>query len=204
MGAALAAVGVAGPWGGLDPERALGWLALWALPAGVLAARSDRPWRVVLLAPVLLGVFVAPALEVPDPIGGGAAAAGLYALGVGLGLGLATTAWRAAGAAWLTAVALAGLPSLAGVGSPAPWPPALAARLLDVSPIGLVAESAGIDWMRHATVYDPVGSSSIGPELRAAWPGRLAGAAVLLLGCLSALTGGLAARAPRTVPRPPE
>lgn len=64
-----------------------------------------------------------------------------------------------------------------------PWSPEVAARLLDLSPMTLLMESAGVDWMRHPAIYEAAGTDRIGPGLRSVFRGPVAGSATLLVGC---------------------
>lgn len=176
--------------GGPPEPLGLAWLALWALPAGVLAAGLGRAallpplgWAaVVCTAPT--GPWAAPAL------------AGLFSAGCALGHARPATRVGDSGVALLVLALLAGLPALGGLTEPAPWSPALTARLLDLSPVVLVVESAGVDWLRHPAVYGPAGGDALGPDLRGPWSGALAGPVLLLVGC-ALLAATVARRAPR-------
>ena len=86
----------------------------------------------------------------------------------------------------LIAGALSLAPTLGGA-LERPWPPSVTARLLDASPVAWVAESAGIDWMRHPAVYDAAGTAHIGPDLRSGRRSWLAAVGLLVVGCLSSL-----------------
>jgi hypothetical protein len=68
-------------------------------------------------------------------------------------------------------------------------PPALAARLLDLSPVTLLAECSGLDWMRHPAVYAPAGAADIDPATRVAFSGALAGPIAFVVGCALATLG---------------
>ncbi|MBM3978539.1 MAG: hypothetical protein FJ299_16320 [Planctomycetes bacterium] len=94
-------------------------------------------------------------------------------LGV-LGLGLAL---------WPVAPGISGLP----------WPPSLASLALDCSPVTLVVEASGIDWMRTAGLYDAAGTDRLE---RAAWAGELAGPGALVLGCAALGVAALVRRSP--------
>jgi len=182
--------------GAWNPVAELAWLALAAPALGVLAGGlALRRWA--LLPPSLWGLgLVLAARGRPDlsALDGALAAAGLYGLGAGLGAGCAARPWRAAGATLLVTGLLAALPGGGGA-LERPWPPRVAARLLDLSPVTLVLECAGLDWMRHPATYGPAGTMDIGPELRSAWRGSGAALAILLAGGASVLAGGaLAAR----------
>jgi len=176
VGAALAAAplgALAGTWG------AVGVLAVglaWA--ASPTLGFGGGPWALA----ALLGLAA-----------GGRAAASLTAL-----LGAGRTG-RPHGAAALGLLVLgAGLHGLAtrgGLGR-APWPPQVAARALDLSPATLVAECAGLDWLRRPAIYNPAGADSIGPTERAPYEPALAGGLALVLGC--ALWGAAASAARRS------
>lgn len=195
----LGAVGLAGalpPGGRGDPALALAWLALWATPAGCLAAARGpgRAW----LAPAVWSGGLALLLggAAPELPWGLAAGAGLFGLGAGLGARDPRAALARAAALLLGGALLAALPSCGGVAGEAPWSPVLAARWLDASPASLVVECAGIDWMRHPAVYAPVGADAIGPQLRLPWRGSLAGPTVLMVGCALAWWGARASARP--------
>ena len=148
----------------------LAWLALWALPAGFLAA-SAAIGRLAALPPLLwavLGVAVGSGLD--DPVGGVLAVAGLYALGFALGRLWPGRALVGAGLLLLGTGLLTALPS-AGGALEQPWPALVTARLLDLSPVVWVFESAGVDWMRHPSVYELAGAGDLDPDLRVAWGG---------------------------------
>ena len=97
---------------------------------------------------------------------------------------------------------LSSLASLGGLWRGVPWPPEVAARLLDLSPVTLTAESAGVDWMRHSFVYEAAGTASIGPELRSAW-GSLAGPVCFVVGCALVFAVRLRERRARGLETPP-
>ncbi len=170
------------------------WLALVAPCCGALAAprsgdvapRSGSR-RLALVPPTL---WLLLALALPHAALPAAPAAWLV---VGL---LYAIGWACGGRTGvpalllLTSLSLCALPTWGGLGT-SPWPAALGARFLDLSPTALVLESGGLDWMRHPAIYDPVGSSSIGPELRAPWRAPLASAVLVVVGCLAFAVGRL-------------
>ncbi|MCP3919450.1 MAG: hypothetical protein GY711_28260 [bacterium] len=172
-----------------DTALSLAWLALVAVPVGWGLGAARTPPAVALLAPLAWLACGAFFLSPPTLALAGAAWTGLAACGYAGGVlaprGTFVAALVCAGACWLP-----------GLG----WSPPVAARLLDLSPATLVIESAGIDWMRHPAVYEPVGADAIGPELRLPWRGKLAGPVVLLVGCTLTL---VARRTARIVPCPP-
>jgi hypothetical protein len=81
---------------------------------------------------------------------------------------------------------LAALP-LAGLVLKEAWRPDVAARILDMAPTTLVAEVAGVDWMRHTPVYDGSSTVDIDPGMRAPYGWRLAGVVVFAFGSAAAL-----------------
>jgi hypothetical protein len=203
-GAALTAGGLPGLLpggaGAFDPLALAAWLALVAAPLGVLAGgclagalragRGARALTWVLAAPIcwalalaLTAAGEAGAARLPEPLAAAIAVGGLWALGIGLGaLGGPRRAGPWAALTALLALLLALLPTGAGALAQ-PWPPALAARLLDLSPLTFVLERAGLDWMRHPAVYDALGAASIGPDLRRAGSGALAPGLLSVVGC---------------------
>lgn len=181
--------------GALDPVALAAWLALVALPLGVLSGGAlvaggaaawlaalgpPLPWAALLLWTAGAG---AGASRLPAPLPALIAIGGLWALGLGLGAaGGPARAWRLAALAALWGLALALLPTGGGALAQ-PWPPYLAARLLDLSPLAFVLERGGLDWMRHPWVYDALGAADIGPDLRAAGSGALAPGLLAVVGC---------------------
>jgi len=191
----VAAVGAAPAAWSSDPIAVLAWLGLWSAPAGFLCgALGLALWPGGLAVPgswmgIVTLADASSTVDLPQPVWGVLVVTGLFAAGLGVGACLgARHLWSGTAAFLIVAALLAGLPHKAGLAAE-PWPPATAARLLDVSPVSLVVESAGVDWMRHSAVYEPVGTSSMGPDLRTAWRGFLAGPTVLLVGCVLALVG---------------
>ena len=188
-----AAVGVAGALAaGGDPVSLLVWLALLAPAAGYLCGAlgvgllpfglaAPGVWMVALV--VLDGLSPG---ELPTPFWAALVWTGLFAGGAGAGrLGrrfAGDAGWAGAGLLLLGATLLTALPGRGGAAD-APWPPAAARVLLDLSPATLVVESAGVDWMRHPAVYDPAGTDRF---QRPAYRGELAGPLALLVGCVLA------------------
>jgi len=191
LAGALVLAGTLGVWPsaaqGADPVAALFWLSVLAPCAGALAAASGvlllpLGWLVPVLwtLPVLWASH--PARPLPSPLWSLLAWTGLFAAGSALGEAARRRGWNirsAAALALVAAGALAVLPARAALDA-RPWPPSVARALLDLSPSALVIECAGVDWMRHAAVYDPAGTDRFA---RRPWPGELAGPAVLLVGC---------------------
>jgi hypothetical protein len=210
--AALAALGaLAG-----RPEGALLWCLVCALCAPLALApltegsfdRAPAPtghapsWRAPLCGLVLAAAAwsviefrhggvprVVPALAL---LGGVAFAASAVA-------GAAPRA--AARSAPLVAAALAvasHLPDLFGhdPGAFARLDPRLGAFVLDLQPAALVAETAGLDWMRHGRVYEAAGTDWFS-DLRRPHDGTLAALVALVVGCLAlAVARRRAARVP--------
>lgn len=154
------------------------WASLAAWPAGALCAR--RPLALAALVPILVGV----PLVLGSAPWAGAALGGLALVGFAAGRCL-RRAGPVALLGFLLAAGLHALPTRGGLGA-APWPPAVAARALDLAPSVLVAEAAGFDWLRRPAVYGPAGADAIGPSLRAPWHPALAGGTALVLGCVAA------------------
>ncbi|HJP00281.1 MAG TPA: hypothetical protein QF764_00755 [Planctomycetota bacterium] len=182
--------------GDLDPVALLAWLALVSTGLGILAgAWLPRVTALLVLLPWWAAVHgIGLNSGLPDPSGAWWAVAGLFTLGWGVGLVCRRSAMRAAGAAFLLCGLLTALPG--GGGELArPWSPPVAARLLDLSPVAVVLECGGLDFMRHPEVYGPAGTMDFGPELRSAW--RAPGAAVPLLLLGLAFAGLAFLRAPR-------
>jgi hypothetical protein len=168
-----------------DPVVLLVWIALIAPAAGcACAALGVRPLPFAAVVPgswmtlvALVGAFSERTL--PTPLWGSLAFAGLFFFGGALG---ALWARRVASSAGLVllATALAMVAPCRGSFADSPWPPAVASKLLDLSPATLVIECSGLDWMRHPSIYGPVGTDRFERE---AWNGPLTGSIVLALGC---------------------
>jgi hypothetical protein len=199
--ASLALVGaLPGSRGEPDACALLAWLALTGPAAGALAGGLRlAPWPHAAAVPgawamLLVCADAAGARDLPSPAWALLAAAGLFALGFAAGRALPAHArWRAAAAALGVAALLTLLP-LAGGLLAAPWPPRLAAALLDLSPLTLLAECAGLDWLRHPAVYAPAGSVDIDPGLRAPYAPALASATAFVVGCAAVAAAELGAR----------
>jgi hypothetical protein len=174
-----------------QPLAHLAWLALVAPALGMLAARAlpALAAAVVPLAWLLPLVAVARGAP-PTPWWGWCVAAGLYGAGFACAALVRANAWGLAGGALLATLCLSLAPARAAYAQ-APWPARVSRALLELSPTALALESAGVDWMRHATVYEPVGTDRFE---RRAWRGTLAGPTLLLVGYLSAAAAQLASR----------
>lgn len=195
--------GLSGP-GGQDTATGIAQLSLAVLPASLLFASVPGRRLLALALVVVSSLLPLAMLAVPDGTGLAVVLASLGLLGGALGRLVRAERALAAAAILLSMQAvLELLPGLGGVLGPAPWSPAVAAHLLDAAPSSWLVEAAGLDWMRHERIYDPVGSSSIGPDLRLALRPTLAGKALLLGSCAIAFALGelLRARHPTLEPR---
>jgi hypothetical protein len=195
--------------GRTDPFVAPVTWSLLALPCGVAAgACGARLWPFGLLPPVvwMLGyAFAQLSLErpAPTPAWAGLATAGLYALGAAVGALTAPRVWPGAAAALAFAAVLVALPGRAGI-TERTWAessPRAARWLLDASPATLVVECAGLDWMRHRSVYHPAGTDWFS-DVRRPYRGALAAPVVLVVGCgLAWLARRSARRTDTSAPR---
>jgi hypothetical protein len=197
--AAIGALGaLPGSRSGPDPVALLVWLALWSAPAGFLCgAGKVAKAPLALLAPGLWMGLVAlvdglSPRDLPSPAWAALAWTGLYAAGFGCGRLAPGRGLAGAGALFLLAGFLSALPIAAGSLGGA-LPPEVSARLLDLAPTTLLAECAGLDWLRHPAIYDAAGTADIDPALRHAFRGPLAGPLAFVVGCaLAALGAGIA------------
>jgi len=196
--------------GWTDPGACWSWPALLTLPAGwqLGARRATHAWLVPLAWALAARLALGSDAGAVDVAAAAAALAGLLAAAWGLAAGFACAAWPGAGVA-LLASALASAAALRGTWAGESWSeagsPRLAAALLDAAPPSLVAEVAGVDWMRHPAVYEPAGSEWFS-DRRAPYRAELAAPTVLLVGCaLAALgrrrSGVVARRDPALPPR---
>ena len=207
----LAAVGALGALpgsrGGPDPVALLAWLALLAAPAGFACGNfGARHWALSAIPPaawmgLLAIVDGLSARDLPSPTWAALAWTGLYAAGYGAGRLAPRAGFSGVGALFLAGALLAALPILPGFLG-APLPPKIAAQLLDLSPATLLAESAGLDWMRHPAIYAPAGAADIDPATRVAYRGALAGPLAFVVGCALAVLGEGIARARARNPTP--
>jgi hypothetical protein len=197
---ACAAVGaVPALLGQRDPVLALAWLAAVCFPLGVFAGALRLPaWPFGLAVPgvwmvLLAGIDARAGGRVPAPLWSAAAWTGLFAVGAAIGSRGRARPWRALGLALLFTGPLAlwpmaggGARGLLGGRPPGEASPEVASRLFDLSPVTLVVECGGVDWMRHRAVYPSAGTEWFS-DRRRPFRGRLAGSAVLLVGCLGLL-----------------
>lgn len=173
-----------GPEGNVsDPLVLLVWLALVAPATGAAAARLGLAlWPNGLAlggtwAALLVAIAGTSERVVATPFWGALVVFGLVVAGYALGRALerkvlALTVLLAT----LALVALPGIPGRFGL----PWSPPTAATLLDLSPATLAVEASGIDWMRTAGVYGPVGADRLS---RSPWTPELAGPLTVLVAC---------------------
>ncbi len=206
LGLALAVAAVAlpgalpGSRGEPDAVAFLVWLALVAPAAGAVAgairlaiwphaAVVPGAWMLMFVAVDALG-----ARDLATPIWAALAVMGLFAAGFAVGrLVPISLRWRAPAAVLAVTVA-AVLAPVAGAVLRAPWPAEASARLLDLSPATLLAESAGVDWLRHPAVYDAAGAVDIDPRSRSPYAPALAGGIAFVLGCTFAAAAEAFAR----------
>ncbi|MDF1838981.1 MAG: hypothetical protein P1V35_14010 [Planctomycetota bacterium] len=168
----------------------LWWAAVFAPCAGAWVTCIPQRWgRALGLGSWCLAwLYLGRDLPLSPRVAGLGALLGLMSLGGFLGiLGAGSKAQPLTGA-WIALalpVFLIGLPAGFWLFTDPPWPPAVAARMLDLSPAALMMESAGVDFLRLSAIYGPVGADSMDPNLRLAW-GNLAGWGGCVLGlCLA-------------------
>jgi hypothetical protein len=201
---ALGALGTLPGEHGPDPLAELAWIAIVALPCGLgCGALGLRAWPFAASVPALWMIALALAGATSEralatPVWAALGWTGLFAAGWGIARA-SEAGVRLCAAGLCLAVLLSVLPA-AGAFLGQPWPPPVAARLLDLSPVSVCVESAGVDWLRHPAVYEPAGALDIDPGLRHPFRGGLAGPALLLLGCALAAFGAARARARERVP----
>jgi len=204
---ALAFVGALGAWPGAhgepDPLALIVWLSIVAVPCGAFAGASGlRIWPLAPVAPAcwLAAIGIADGLsrrDLPAPAWVSAAVFGLFAIGFACGRVAPALRWRGTAALLLLSSALVGA-ALLGLVLRTPWPVRVNALLLDLSPATLLAECAGLDWMRHPVVYDAANTVDIDPLSRVARSAPLAGGIVFVVGCALALVAERRARRVRS------
>lgn len=196
---ALGALGALPGEHGPDPLAELAWLAIVALPCGLgCGALELRAWPFAASVPALwmIALALAGAMSeraLPTPVWAALAWTGLFA--AGWGIARASAAGVRQCAVGLCLALLVSVLPAAGSFLGRPWPPKVAARLLDLSPVSVCMESAGVDWLRHPSIYEPAGALDIDPGLRQPFRGKLAGPGLLLLGCALAAFGAARAHA---------
>lgn len=196
----ISTVGIVGAWpldsargaqapATADPVALLVWLALIAPAAGcACAALGVRAWPYGAVVPgawmslvALVGAFSDRTL--PTPLWGSFAFAGLFFAGCAVG-----ELWGGRLAAMSGTVLLATALAIAlpcrGAFASTPWPPNVARTLLDLSPATLVVECSGLDWMRHPSIYGPVGTDRFERE---PLHGPLVASIALAVGCAASL-----------------
>ncbi len=172
------------------------WLSLWAPVAGTLSTglkRSRWAWSIPLLWGLAL-LYGPPSATYP--LRGALVVAALYFAG-SVSCPGGAWAWSRAGLWLLLGSLLCALPAAGGVWAALP-PSNWVSASLDLSPVVLVCEHAGFDWMRHISVYEQAGAGDLGPEQRMAWSGaRLPWLAFGFFACLALLRRG---QKPSTLP----
>ncbi len=189
---ALSALGLLGLLPGLfqsestgEPVVLMAWLAVAAPAIGCIGGKLRlRYWPLGFVGPAIwMGVYSVIAASLlhaaPTPIYAALVWAGLVALGWAIGVGLPQLGWGGPGVLLLASASLAGLSTFVTLlGDSASQ--SFIALAIDASPITCVMESAGLDWMRHASIYELAGS--LPPDARTPYRGMLAGPLCLLVG----------------------
>jgi hypothetical protein len=170
---------------GLDACLMLGWAALVAPALGAIAAQHTRgvfAWAVLgwVWAQCALVLAFSERI-VPDPA---CACAVIAALGL-CGHALARAFGVRATTLLVISTGLCLLPSIPGWIGEA-LPPQHSALILDLSPWTWVMEAAGLDWLRHAAIYEPAGALDIDPGLRQAFQPLPTALSMALIALLSA------------------
>ncbi len=207
--AATTVLGLLGAWPraatGSDPLALVAWLVLVGPALGFLAgAHGVRLLPLGLLAPglwlaALVQADLAGERDLVAPLAPGLLVCGLYLLGLGLGALAcacgpvpAARAARGAGLLAFATLALAVAPLvpgvLAGESGLAASRPGVARVLLAASPLGVAFDAAAWDWT-HANppTYRLAGVDWVARTSRGGPRGRLAAAALVVVGCLSAV-----------------
>lgn len=186
-----------------DPIALLLWLAVAAPALGVLAGGTDLPgwpWSAAIPAGWMLGFALCAATSrrvVPTPVWPALVWTGTFFAGWALGRARGSASVRNAAVVAIAALVLCALPVGAGLVD-APFTPEATARMLDLAPTSWLVESAGVDWMRHPSVYEPAHAFDVGPELRSSFRGALAGPLAVLVGCALAFAAARARAGRRT------
>lgn len=173
-----------------QPTGAVLWVAAVAL---VLAPACRAPRRGLWIAPLLflaVGWATLTAAQVPQPFPAAVLATALLAAGAALAARGPAVARAALPFVAGLAVLLAALPDLFGA-APAAWARVdggAGARLLDLSPATWFVEAAGIDWMRHPSVYAPAGTDWFS-DARAPFDGTVLAAVASLVAAILVATG---------------
>ncbi len=193
--------------GQFDAVVWMAWVAVISLPTGAYAGASGlRAWPFGLAIPgswmvILAWLGGSSPSALPEPAWGAAAWTGLFVIGMAVGAAVRSNPWRCAGgslalAALCSVLPVSGTPALGLYGgrSLGQVDPQFAAVAFDTSPITLVIESAGADWMRHRAVYEAAGTEWFS-DRREPYRGKVAASLVLLLGYLGILLTRSRARA---------
>jgi hypothetical protein len=198
---------VPGATGDTDPLGMLVWLTLLApaagaacgavglriLPYGLVVPGS---WASMLFAAILLSDG-----DLPAPVWGAAAIAGLFGLGVAVGAACPGRPIELAAAGLFAGIVMLGLSVQLGIPdatSLARTHPRIARVFLELQPVVLVSECAGCDWVRtQPQVYARSGVEWLP---RRPYRGPLAGSVALVVGC--ALGEALVRRSSRRVRDP--
>ncbi len=164
---ALLAPSAAGPF---DLAALLAWLA-WCAPAvGLLAGRRPGRGATFLTCAVgwalcvVLAVHLGPQRQVlaslPRALAGLGFPLGALAAGLGFGRWLPRRGPLLAYLVLASGLLASGASVLGGLGGAplARRAPTAAARALDLAPTTLTLEAAGVDWMRHPSIYEPAGT----------------------------------------------
>ena len=193
---ALAGLAAALPRAGGEPDplALVAWLVLIAPAAGfACGALGVRlyPWGLAVPAVwmvALVQVDLASQRDLVEPVWPGLLWTGLFAAGLGIGTRFPGRPWGGAGLVLLLGLAAAGLGIQGGLAlGDSAWArthPGLGGFLLELSPLAWAFDAAGWDWV-HA---NPLAYRLSGVEWvpREPWKGRLAGPAVLVVGCIAA------------------
>jgi len=182
-----------GSRGAPDPIAFFTWIAFTAAAIGALAGGRRLPlWPHAAAIPsvwmfVVVSVDALGPRDLPTPLWASIAASGLFAFGYAVGR-ITRFEQRFAVAGWMLALAvvLVLMPVSGGI-LRAAWPGTATEVLLDASPATLLAECAGIDWLRHPAVYDAAGTADLDPSSRSPYSPALAASLVAVLGSLAAL-----------------
>jgi len=182
----------------------LAWYALAAPAIGCLGGKLGlRFWPLGFVAPALwmgaYSVSTASSMQAaPTPFYAALVWTGLFAAGWAGGVSVLRRGWGGPGWLLLLSAGAAGLSALVALFGQSP-PQSVVAFALDLSPVTCVMESAGLDWMRHASIYELAGS--LAPDARTPYRGMLAGPLCLVVGWgLVMVVEGRARRRPNVQP----
>lgn len=173
-------------FGGEDvrlPINLLAWFAISAATLGALASSLGlRFWPLGFVPPALwmatYTLIDAESLHgAPTPFYAGLVFAGLFA--IGFATGVRSKGLSVVGLVSFVTLLLVSAPQVATLFGESLTPQGIRVAL-DLSPVTWVIESAGLDWMRHPSVYDLAGS--LPPDVRSPFQGMLAGPTIFLVG----------------------